>query len=606
LSSLRRVINEQLSGERAETFSPSAVGREITRSRLLRYKDALVVTTLYVFATWMTNAHFMADTTDYVDSVLSYMSGNTNRRLWEFGHLVWRPLGWSIYQIFRFLIELVIGENLRAGVTLGFVAFNWLAGLVGALSLYGILRRVCVKKWAVWFTVFAFIFSHGFLNFAQTGTSYLAGLAFLLLGIYFLSRDWPTNSESSNKDKSQARDGHERRSRGWASAAAAGASLAIAVCMWLPFVWVIPAAIISPFLLFGIRRRTWREAARAAIFFVLFTSLMYGSALLAMKIYSPEEAIRWARSSPSIGVTETRGATRMVFGLARSFINMGNDGLLFKRYLLRDPFNPVSPVELLPSLMRLIFFYAVLASISIILLIRGGARERRILALLVSGCAPVVLFAVFFDGGALERYLPLYPFFFLALAAVFNVRGLQPLKELIILFVIAASSANIAAMWNPALGREQEKQAARLSDLTQVLKPHSRVYAVNWQDAAVNFYRSFPFHPLNAQNELQLSALVTPGTASVPHWRKDFAVRALAAWQAGGDVWLSRRAFAERPQSEWNWTEGDDRRVSWPDFSRFFSDFEFGETVGGSDGFVRLINSPANVEKLRRIVETEN
>ena len=55
------------------------------------------------------------------------------------------------------------------------------------------------------------------------------------------------------------------------------------------------------------------------------------------------------------------GPAPLIFGFARSFINMGDDGILFKRFLLHDPYNPVSLFDLLRlSLFKYLLFYAFL------------------------------------------------------------------------------------------------------------------------------------------------------------------------------------------------------------------------------------------------------
>jgi hypothetical protein len=100
---------------------------------------------------------------------------------------------------------------------------------------------------------------------------------------------------------------------------------------------------------------------------------------------------------------------------------------------------------------------------------------------------------------------------------------------------------------------------------------------------------------------LRLSALVTPGTSWNTHWREDFASRVLATWRAGGATWISKRALSERPKAEWNWAEGDDRRVSWKDFPNLCRQFELGDSVGGPDGFVQILSSPKNEQFLNQL-----
>lgn len=80
-----------------------------------------------------------------------------------------------------------------------------------------------------------------------------------------------------------------------------------------------------------------------------------------------------------------------------------------------DPYNPVPLGDLLRfSLWKLALFYAALAAL--VVQLARSPMGRRALALLAVCGAPVLGFAVFWQGGDIERYLPLYPMLFLALA----------------------------------------------------------------------------------------------------------------------------------------------------------------------------------------------
>jgi len=76
----------------------------------------------------------------------------------------------------------------------------------------------------------------------------------------------------------------------------------------------------------------------------------------------------------------------------------------------------------------------------------------------------------------------------------------------------------------------------------------------------------------------------------------------LRVWSAGGDIWLSNRAFAPRPQADWNWVEGDDQYVSWSEFSEFFANVKLGESSGGTDGFQQVLPSEENKQFLQRLI----
>jgi len=162
-------------------------------------------------------------------------------------------------------------------------------------------------------------------------------------------------------------------------------------------------------------------------------------------------------------------------------------------------------------------------------------------------------------------------------------------------------AANSAAMARPVLHHKQEAALSRIRELLPRLDARAIVFAVTYQDDLVVFNRTYPFHPINRSGRLHLSALVSPGTSWNLHWREDFASRVLATWRAGGATWISKRALSQRPRPEWNWAEGDDRRVSWKDFPLLCNQFELGEDIGGPDGFVRLVSSPNNEQFLTRL-----
>lgn len=542
-------------------------------------RRATPVLLVYLLATLLTDAHFMADTADYVDSIVA-RTGGSFYDYWEFGHLFWRPLGWVCYKASTLFIAPVDEAGTRAQIVWTLLVINWLAGLVCVLCLYGVVRRVSKVEWIANVVTIAFICSQGFLNFAQTGCSYVPGLMMLLLGLWMLTR------------------GGERSDYSWRTAALAGASLAAAVCFWIPYLWAIPAALLLPLLLYRMDAERKRLAWRAALAFVLVVGLSYAVVLVHLGIYSIAGVRAWMASA-SHG-NETRGLMRMVFGFARSFINMGNDGVLFKRYLLHDPFNPVTTIDLLRvSLWKLGLFYCFLSAIALNLL--RSAQGKRVLMLLLVNAIPVLAFATLFDGGAIERYLPLYPLLFISLGySLSSAQALRWPKVFALVFVAIVALVNAGAMAKITLNRQQEASVARIKDLQPLLKPHSLVFTATWLDDLVNFNRSFPLHPVNRRGGLVIGALVTPGTSQSAQWREEFAARTLKAWEKGDDVWVSQQVFSQRPRPDSNWAEGSDQHVSWHDFNAFFANLKVEQAVGGEDGFVLVAPSAEN----RRFLES--
>ena len=526
----------------------------------------------------------MGDTVDYSESIVERMAGR-DFLFWEFGHLLWRPLGFVLFRVSAPLLRHYVGQDALTNATLVLIGLSWIGGLVSVLSLYGILNRLCRKKWPVVFSILAFIFAQAFLNYFHTGAPYIPGLSLVLLAMYVLAAQ-------GNKDKPS-----------FLLTVLAGASLAGSGLLWFPYVLAIPAALLAPLLLFGFSTQRLKLSLLAAIVGAIIGGAVYFSVLAHLGVHNVQEFRAWTeKTSRTIG-SSNKGISKTVFGFARSFINMGNDGMLFKRFLLHDPLNPVSALDLVRlSLWKLLAFYLFLFFVLLSLI--TSTNGRRLLFLFMINVLPVIAFAVYWQGGDPERYLPLYPLLFIAVAWALDSEQVRRLfKYPLVLFVLTMIVTNVVMMSRARLNRQQESAATRVRELSGMLKPNSWVFTANWQDDLVNFNRSFPLNPLNRNGNLVVGALISPGEPEVARWQQEFSTRAQSVWSTGGDVWISRRLLSPRPRPEWNWVEGDDRRVSWSDLYRYAARLELGQIVGGDDGFSLLAPSERNRQVMNEKVE---
>jgi hypothetical protein len=218
---------------------------------------------------------------------------------------------------------------------------------------------------------------------------------------------------------------------------------------------------------------------------------------------------------------------------------------------------------------------------------------------------PLIVFAIRFDGGAVERYLPIYPVIFLSLAYFLGeARVPRPLKIVPLGFLGFTVLANSSVMSRYVLDAENQKTSERVQAVVPLVKPHSWLVTTHLQDELVNFQASFPFKPVNRHNQYHLYPLVVPNSDQAARWRQEFASNMLEAWAKGGDGWLSTRLFSVKPEASWNWVEGDDPRVRWGDIYKFFSQFETGVMAGGADGFVLLERSEGNAQLLNRTIHS--
>jgi hypothetical protein len=224
---------------------------------------------------------------------------------------------------------------------------------------------------------------------------------------------------------------------------------------------------------------------------------------------------------------------------------------------------------------------------------------RRACAVLALAALPVLLFAVLvFEPSSPERYFPALPFLLLVLAAGV---GRLPAHRAGAAFVLGALATlgvlNVRAAWPTRTAPASTLEAA--ASLQQRLPPASLVALPTLRDPLYRFVANRPFHRLN-RPQLPVYDVVKIATRQVESWREEFADRALDSWRRGGDVWVSSRLTAERPQADGGWVEGDDPRIGWSDLTTFFRSLVFDARVGGDDGFQRVAKGEPNLAVLER------
>lgn len=532
----------------------------------------LLIYVVYWGAVWFTDAHFMGDTLAYAQNIQA-----GSRALWDAGHLFWRPFGYVVWHVVHPFIGTQESGATVAGITFMLISINLGAGLLAVCSLHALLKQVIPQPRLVDGVTFGFIFAHGFLNYTQSGAAYVVALAALLFGLYLLVT------------KSRQAYG------GPFAGVFAGVAFATSMCMWLPFALVIPAAIMAPICLFGHHDHRLKMAMSAAGTCCVLAAGAYFSAALYLQIDSLSNFLGWvAGASHGISIG---GWMRMLLGFPRAFVNIGDDGILFKRFLVGDPYNPVAFGDLVRlSLWKISLFYVFL--LSIVVNLGRTPQGRRVLGLFLLGSVPALTFAVYWQGGDMERYLAMYPFLFLSLAyALANWRLSCALKYGVMAYLALQIVTNAQAMSRARLTQVQERQVARVSPLLPLLKPQSVVFTLNQQDDLYELTHSFPFHPIS-----QRYGDFTDNAIGL-RWPHGFAEKTLGAWDAGGDIWISKRLLTPQPQPRWNWAEGSDQQPLWHNVYTFYTRLEQGPAIGDHDGFVQILPSAANKHVLRSILE---
>ncbi len=519
------------------------------------------------------------DTHVYVADILRSREKNARDRiLWESGHLLWRPLGYAVSTV-RARVDASFEWN-PDSVRQSLVAINFLAGLLYSFFLF-LLLRLYVKTPVAAGLWLLFMLPNAFLNYVHSGCSYVPGLACLTGAIYCIA---------------------SRRSQSLHSLVLSGALLAVGAALWIPYILAVPAAVLLLCVHNQQTRSVLKEAALLGSVFLVTVASMYLVAAVTVGVRSPGEFWVWMHES-SHGIEKVRGVSRAVFGFARSFVFMGDDGNLYKRYLLHDPYNPVTFSDLVRlSLLKVGIFYLWLATVVVVC---WRCCRKAIAASVLVGLASVFGFAVFWQGGDLERHIPSYPVLALGVAAGVGDGRCGRVKPL---FLFTAVLALVVLLSNMFL-RTSYVLSERHRNLARVHQVKAFVKANRLRHDDVLFVLSF-HDPLLAvpkasttQVDLRVHYLLWPGHRDSSLWKQQFAEQVLRYWAQGVRVWVSDRLLQPRPKAEWKWVEGDDPALKWSDLHSFFAEFNYGDRVGEPDGFVLLVRTPSNVYRLQCLVQ---
>jgi hypothetical protein len=330
-------------------------------------------------------------------------------------------------------------------------------------------------------------------------------------------------------------------------------------------------------------------AVRILIIATTLTAAAFALAIYLRHIGTPAEFLAWVREAGH-GEGRDRQALRMLFGLPRAFFIMGDDGSLWKQFLFRDPYAHIGLWDALrASAWKIALFYGVMC-LAAVELVR---RDRWMALWAAAGVVPTLALAVAFEAGSVERYFALYPAVFVGLAWGMSQRSRPVLRVASACFCVVLVATNLQASWRPTIDQQRAHNLGRLSSVCggKTCDSASMVYVLNFRD---------PIYSLYDPNDRSLDSIprikyLIPGLASeIRIWRSMFAHNILQAWDMNGEVWVSKRVWAERPLPEWCWVEGDDRSLRWKEIGPVLSRFHTDHDAGGPDGFQRIAGTPEN------------
>lgn len=531
---------------------------------------------LYAVATAVTTATFIGDAPDYAQSIhAQFLAGDC--AFLEFGHLLWRPTGYGLTVMTGGRAALEGSSVPWLPVLARLNAVVWIAGLVAVAALAAWLNRITKSAFATLAGVTVAIFAKVFLNYAQTGNSYIPALACLVLALWL-----------GGVGATPAR----RR----AASVFAGVALAGSMLYWATFVLAAPVALLAPLLLGEDRRGAGRSAVLSAVTCGAVMLGVYAWATAALGLDTVAEVRSWITAS-NHGIAYG-GIGRAAIGLARFLVDVGDYGTQVKRHLLSDPYHPVTRGDLFNfQFARFVGVY-LFALLSVTLAWRAPSGPRTI-AFFAASLVPVVMFGVAWQGGDMERYLSALPAIALVVARATQAPGIpRPLRLAVPAGVVAIAVVNGSALFTPKVEQSRATALRRLDDIQDAVTERDLFVVSHWQDPLMAAVRNDPFDA-RVRSGLTVYPLLTPGANGVERWRDFLAARVGDAWARGARVWVSRRLLVERPASEWAWNEGEDSRVSWRDLHGFFTGFTYsGATAPASSEFLLLPAMSANRDHL--------
>jgi hypothetical protein len=574
------------------TVSPSPA-RKSTTQHLSCWKSPVIAVVGFVVLFGLTVTETTADTVVYVGQIITYSQHGPNASpllLWEFGHLLWRPLGYCLWLAGHPFLSSWYGGNPALGITAVLLGVNFFVGIGLTLLFFFLSRRLGLSEGLALFVTAGFMLCSVILNYVHSGMSYNFGLAAQLMALLLIFK------------------AVERPSKGEFYAAMGGVALALSFLLWFPYVLTVPAVLLAGLIIDPVRTTNDPLLPRGRLRVIAFMCVT--AAIVSLVIYAAGASIDHITSYPALkqwivnsahGIAPERRLSRLPTGFTRSFFHMGNDGVLIKRFILGDPYAPVSRLNIIRGgIWKVALIFAAL-----VVLLSTLARRHDTwpaLAVLAVGLLPTLAFAVFlFETSEPGRYEPAYPSLLVAVCAILLMpRDILMPRWFFACFLVVLAIVNVKAYaW------DLRSLASVTTDRATLVHEHTAHngigFLVSFRDPVSTYLQRSPFSPLNRQGALPLFHVIEPGNISVATWRSAAACRILQAWDAGGEAWLSTRLVAQRPKPEWDWAEYDDSRVHWVDLPAFFTQFEIDSRIGGEDGFLRVAQTATNRQAIQGV-----
>lgn len=472
-------------------------------------------------------------------------------------------------------VPLLHAANILIGISI-------VATFTAAFLFYLLIANYTGKPWVGFITAIGFVATHAVLNYSQSGTAYVPGLACQIAALFFFERQLRL-----------------RRDHSFATWLIPGLFLALSIVLWFPYCLTTPS-ILAFALLY--RSANLRDRAglliRTAGCCVALVAAVYAIAIVSNHITSFAMAHEWYLRS-QYGKSQTKGYVRAMTGIPRGFFWLGADGVAWKRLFFQHSTGEhgiLFAVRIVKIGWKLFAVYVFLLCV-----LFGLARSRphraagqKLLAVLLIAAGPVIFFAiVLFEAGPPERYLPVFPMLFLGAGHILAYSRRRLSSALLICFFGLMLIANTSALSRAGSRDRWSVTAARIAALDRIGSPQDLLFLVSYQDDAFRMSEEQPFHPLILRAPFMRVAAELQ-SRQLGSWQDNDSHLILATWKDGHQVWISKRLLASTPKPDWNWVEGDDFRIRWSDLPAFFSRLQASAECGGDDGYVLLAPTPEN------------
>jgi len=532
---------------------------------------------IYTVVTVVTEPATLSDTLVYVNDAQGALQGREWKGrfnpLWEFGHLLWRPLAYWIAPACLAVIPDSLAHNDSLKITLGLIWINWMAGLLTTLTTVHLASRwVRSSNWLLLLGL-SYAASSAFLLYTQTGSSYVVSL-FLLTAAVWILFHWPDGRIPPEVP--------------------AGLLLGLSVAFWFPFALVAPAT-----LLFRSIERRKLLLVPVMVGGMSFTVLLGSTYLFgAVKAGAHDMAsfLAWYEAAKHTW-DQNRQWLRAISGVVRLLYELGQDGVLLKRFSFRDPYSPVNWVDLLPTALRMASFYSLcLFSLS---LAWWQKQFRHMVLVFGLAAIPMLYFAiVLFEPSSAERFLPLLPFLFLSIVAA-SQHPSKLGRTVLALLLISIPISNLP----PAFSFKREHPAEpQLRDFRRFAQGGDVMVTATHRDPLVNLVEQHPFLSVNRAGAPASYQLIEVASSRAALWREDFARKVLASWP-NQHVWIQLGMLDARPPAALGWVEGDNPSIHWKDILDFFAELDLDLRTAERNGFARLARSAANSQVLEALAK---